>query len=91
MGLPTADVTQILAQGTRIGNNAAGRETNSSMTTALIICPGRRDRLNLADERILEHYGLLLAGQDRLGAGFDPAAFADQVVEAAPAVDGVFG
>jgi biotin carboxylase len=60
------------------------------MPDALIICPGQRDRLNLADERILERFGLRFAGGP-IRPGFDPLAFVDQVSAERPPVDGVFG
>ncbi len=61
------------------------------MSTALIICPGQRDRLNLADERILCRYGLQLSGPPVATPGFDPGAFADAVVSDRPPVQGVLG
>lgn len=61
------------------------------MPTALIICPGQRDRLNLADERILCQYGLQLAGPPVTTPGFDPGAFVASVTAEAPAVQGVLG
>jgi hypothetical protein len=60
------------------------------MPDVLIICPGQRDRLNLADERIMERFGLRFAGT-AIRPGFDPVAFVDQVSAGPPAVDGVFG
>jgi biotin carboxylase len=60
------------------------------MPDVLIICPGQRDRLNLADERILERYGLRFAGGP-IQPGFDPLAFIDQLASERPPVDGVFG
>jgi biotin carboxylase len=60
------------------------------MPDVLIICPGQRDRLNLADERIFDRFGLRFAGRS-IGPGFDPVAFADQVSAERPPVDGVFG
>ncbi len=60
------------------------------MATVLIVCPGQRDRLNLADERIMPRFGLHLAGS-AIGPGFDPRAFVDQVASDSPRVDGVFG
>jgi len=60
------------------------------MPDVLIIFPGQRDRLNLADERILERYGLRFAGGP-IRPGFDPLAFVDQVASEGPPVDGVFG
>jgi biotin carboxylase len=56
----------------------------------LILCPGRRDRLNLADERILDRFALRFAGQ-AIGPGFDPASFVDSVSRIDGRVDGVFG
>jgi hypothetical protein len=60
------------------------------MPDVLVICPGQRDRLNLADERILDRFGLRFAGS-AIRPGFDPVAFVDQVAAGRPAVDGVFG
>ena len=60
------------------------------MPSVLILCPGRRDRLNLADERILERYALRFAGQ-AAGPGFDPVSFVDSVSRVEGRVDGVFG
>ena len=62
------------------------------MPTALIICPGQRDRLNLADERILSRYGLRLAGAAGHGPGFDPGSVRRRRSSAeAPPVHGVLG
>ncbi len=61
------------------------------MPTALIICPAQRDRLNLADERILSRYGLQLAGPSVTSPGFDPGKFAETIVAEAPPVQGVLG
>src|SRR5690348_11019883 len=66
------------------------RRDRPDMPDVLIICPGQRDRLNLADERILERFGLRFAGT-AIRPGFDPMAFVDQVSAGPPAVDGVFG
>ena len=60
------------------------------MPSVLILCPGRRDRLNLADERILDRFALRFAGQV-IGPGFDPASFVDSVSRVEGRVDGVFG
>ena len=40
--------------------------------SVLVVCPGQRDRLNLADERILERFALQLAGQP-IAPGVRPA------------------
>ena len=40
--------------------------------SVLVLCPGRRDRLNLADERIMERFAVQLAGEP-IAPGFDPA------------------
>jgi formate-dependent phosphoribosylglycinamide formyltransferase (GAR transformylase) len=61
------------------------------MPTALIICPGQRDRLNLGDERILSRYGLQLAGPPTSTPGFDPRRFAETMVNDRPHVQGVLG
>ena len=60
------------------------------MPDVLVLCPGQRDRLNLADERILDRFGLRFAGGP-IRTGFDPVAFVDQIAASRPAVDGVFG
>jgi biotin carboxylase len=60
------------------------------MPTVLVICPGQRDRLNLADERILERFDLRLFGPP-IGPRFDARAFVDQVVAVPPQCDGAFG
>jgi hypothetical protein len=56
----------------------------------LVVCPGQRDRLNLADERILARYALRFAGQT-IGAGFDARTFVDHMIRFGPAADGIFG
>lgn len=58
--------------------------------TVLVLCPGQRDRLNLADERIMERFAVHLAGE-RIGPRFDPAAFVDHMAHLGPAADGVMG
>jgi biotin carboxylase len=58
--------------------------------TVLVLCPGQRDRLNLADERIMERFAVHLAGEP-IGARFDPAAFVDSMARLGPGVDGVMG
>ena len=56
----------------------------------LILCPGTRDRLNLADERILERFAMRFAGE-AIGPRFDPAAFVEHMARFGCAADGVFG
>ena len=36
---------------------------SDSIRSVLVLCPGRRDRLNLADERIMERFAVQLAGE----------------------------
>jgi biotin carboxylase len=60
------------------------------MPTVLVICPGQRDRLNLADERILDRFDLRLFGPP-VSPQFDAASFVDQVADERPACDGAFG
>jgi hypothetical protein len=56
----------------------------------LVICASQRDRLNLADERILDRFALRFAGQP-IRPGFDPATFADHMARFGPAADGILG
>jgi len=56
----------------------------------LVVCPGQRDRLNFADERILDRYALRFAGQP-IGSGFGARTFVDHMIRFAPAADGIFG
>lgn len=58
--------------------------------TVLVVCAGQRDRLNLADERILDRYALRFAGQ-AIGPGFDPRTFVDHMARFGPPADGIFG
>ena len=60
------------------------------MPTALVICPSQRDRLNMADERILDRFALRFAGQP-IGTGFDPRTFVEHMARFGPAADGIFG
>jgi ATP-grasp domain len=64
--------------------------TTGTVPAALIVCPNQRDRLNLADERILERFALRFAGQP-IGPGFDPRTFVEHMVRFGAAADGVFG
>ena len=48
--------------------------TSDHIPSVLVLCPGRRDRLNLADERIMERFAVQLAGEP-IGPRFDPVAF----------------
>ena len=64
--------------------------SNGTVPSVLVICAGQRDRLNLADERILERFALRFAGQP-IGPGFDARTFVDQMVRFGPAADGIFG
>ena len=60
------------------------------MPTVLVICPGQRDRLNLADERILERFDLRLFGP-AVTPRFDASSFVDQVAAERPVCHGAFG
>ena len=60
------------------------------MPTALVICPSQRDRLNMADERILDRFALRFAGQP-IGPGFDPRTFVEHMARFGPVADGIFG
>jgi hypothetical protein len=63
---------------------------NGTVPSVLVICAGQRDRLNLADERILDRFALRFAGQP-IGPGFDARTFVDHMVRFGPAADGIFG
>jgi biotin carboxylase len=56
----------------------------------LVICPTQRDRLNLADERILDRFDLAFVG-DPVRPGMDPTALIEQLTALRPDVGGVFG
>ena len=58
--------------------------------TVLVVCAGQRDRLNLADERILDRYALRFAGQP-IGPEFDARTFVEHMVRFGPPADGIFG
>jgi biotin carboxylase len=58
--------------------------------TVLVVCPGQRDRLNLADERILDRFALRFAGQP-ITPAFDAGTFVDHMARFGPAADGIFG
>ena len=64
--------------------------THGAVPSVLVVCPGQRDRLNFADERILDRYALRFAGQP-IGAGFDARTFVDHMIRFGPAADGIFG
>jgi biotin carboxylase len=63
---------------------------DGTVPTVLVVCPGQRDRLNLADERILDRYALRFAGQS-IGPEFDPRTFVDHMIRFGPQADGIFG
>ena len=50
-----------------------------AVPSVLVVCPGQRDRLNFADERILDRYALRFAGQP-IGSGFDARTFVDHMI-----------
>jgi biotin carboxylase len=58
--------------------------------SVLVICPSQRDRLNFADERILDRYALRFAGQT-MDVGFDARTFVDHMIRFGPLADGIFG
>jgi biotin carboxylase len=62
----------------------------SDIPSILVLCPGQRDRLNLADERIMERFAVRLAGEP-IGPPFNPAGFADHMARLGPYADGVMG
>jgi biotin carboxylase len=62
----------------------------NDIPTVLVLCPGQRDRLNLADERIMDRFAVHLAGQP-IGPRFDPAAFVEHMAQLGPRADGVMG
>jgi biotin carboxylase len=62
----------------------------SEIPSILVLCPGQRDRLNLADERIMDRFAVRLAGEP-IGPRFDPVAFVDHMTRLGPAADGVMG
>ena len=62
----------------------------SEIPSILVLCPGQRDRLNLADERIMERFAVRLAGEP-IRPRFDPAAFVDHMARLGPMADGVMG
>ena len=64
--------------------------SNGTVPSVLVVCAGQRDRLNLADERILDRFALRFAGQP-IGPGFDPRTFVDHMVRFGPAADGILG
>jgi ATP-grasp domain len=64
--------------------------SNGTEPSVLVVCAGQRDRLNLADVRILDRFALRFAGQP-IGPGFDPRTFVDHMVRFGPAADGIFG
>ena len=64
--------------------------TSDHIPDVLVVCPGQRDRLNLADERILERFAVQLAGEP-IRPGFDATGFIDHMARFGPAVDGVMG
>jgi biotin carboxylase len=58
--------------------------------SVLVVCPSQRDRLNFADERILDRYALRFAGQP-IDGGFDARTFVDHMIRFGPPADGIFG
>jgi biotin carboxylase len=64
--------------------------SHGAVPSVLVVCPGQRDRLNFADERIIDRYALRFAGQP-IRAGFDARTFVDHMTRFGPAADGIFG
>ncbi|HEY3765738.1 MAG TPA: ATP-grasp domain-containing protein [Gaiellales bacterium] len=64
--------------------------SNGTVPGVLVICAGQRDRLNLADERILDRFALRFAGQP-IGPEFDARTFVDHMTRFGPEADGIFG
>jgi ATP-grasp domain len=64
--------------------------STETVPSVLVVCAGQRDRLNLADERILDRYALRFAGQP-IGPEFDARTFVDHMTRFGPAADGMFG
>jgi len=63
---------------------------DTRIPTVLVLCPGQRDRLNLADERIMERFAVRLAGEP-IGPRFDPGAFVEHMARFGPLAHGVMG
>jgi biotin carboxylase len=64
--------------------------TSETIPSILVLCPGQRDRLNLADERIMDRFDARLAGE-AIGPRFDPAAFVEHMARLGSDIDGVMG
>ncbi len=64
--------------------------SHGTVPSVLVVCPSQRDRLNLADERILDRYALRFAGQP-IDPGFDARTFVDHMIRFGPRADGIFG
>jgi ATP-grasp domain len=64
--------------------------SHGTVPSVLVVCPSQRDRLNLADERILDRYALRFAGQP-IDSGFDARTFVDHMIRFGPPADGIFG
>ena len=80
-----------LAPAPQVRHNSADTVTDDHHSpTVLVLCPGQRDRLNLADERIMERFAVRLAGEP-IRPGFDATAFIDHMARFGPAADGVIG
>jgi len=63
---------------------------DTRIPTVLVLCPGQRDRLNLADERIMDRFAVRLAGEP-IGPRFDPRAFVEHMARFGSTSDGVMG
>ena len=64
--------------------------SHGAVPSVLVVCPGQRDRLNFADERILDRYALRFAGQP-IDSGFGARTFVDHMIRFGPPADGIFG
>jgi biotin carboxylase len=64
--------------------------SHGTVPSVLVVCPSQRDRLNFADERILDRYALRFAGQP-IDPSFDARTFVDHMIRFGPPADGIFG
>lgn len=82
---------ELLARAHELRHNSADTVRGDiHIPTILVLCPGQRDRLNLADERIMDRFAVHLVGEP-IGRRFDPGAFVDHMAHLGPAADGVMG
>ena len=60
------------------------------MPSVVVLCPNVRDRLNLADERIMDRFAIRFAGEP-IGPGFDPLGFVEHIARFGTDAGGVMG